>query len=204
MSRIVTTYDQLMADWRQTTERIEANLGLAFARGIEEAAGDIDAYLSDTYRHHRSTAHRLDADPAVPQAMRRLFAILKGWAETGERAEDYVEIDAIRAGFEGASLALASTFSAPEVASASMQTIGASLADTDDRVRKLETERAADASTGMQLGSALAEAEQRIRQLEAGFARAEERLESQAARIDDLTRELAIAKARRPRLGWSR
>ena len=204
LRRVVTTYDQLIADWRPIATRIEANLGLTFARGIEEAAGDIDAYLSEEYRHHHSSTQTLDTDPAAPHGMRRLFAILKGWAETDERAEDYAEIDAIRAEFDGASMAFSVTAAASEAATKHMQTIGASLADAENRVRKLETERAADASTGMQLSSALAEAEQRILQLEAGFARAAEKLESQAARIDDLARELAIAKARRPRLGWSR
>lgn len=203
--RIVTTYDQLIADWRQTATRIETSLGLTFERGIEDAAGDIDAYLSETYRHHRSTAQTLDGDPSAPHGMRRLFAILETWADMGERAEDYAEIDAIRAEFDGATTALSATAAASDAATGHMQTMDASLADMESRVRKLESDRAPDPTAEVQrLGNALAETEQRIHQLEAGLARAAEKLESQAARIDDLAGELAIAKARRPRLGWSR
>lgn len=200
LRRVVTTYDQLLADWRQIAASIEANLDVTFPRGIDEAAGDIDAYLSQTYRHHRSAAQTLETDPAAPNGMRRLFAILKGWAESGERAEDYAEIDAIRAEFEGASMALSATIVASELATRHMQSISASLTETEKRVVRLE----ADATEMQRLGSALAGAEQRVQLLEAGFARATERLVSQAARIDDLTRELAVATARRPRLGWSR
>lgn len=54
-SRVVVSYDALLADWRAALATIESGLGLESLRPAPEAAAEIDGFLDPALRHHAGT-----------------------------------------------------------------------------------------------------------------------------------------------------
>jgi hypothetical protein len=70
-------YDALLRDWRVVVEQISRDLDLAFPRLGARAAAEIDEFLSNTLRHHATSAAELAGRRAVPRWVKEAHA----WAE---------------------------------------------------------------------------------------------------------------------------
>ncbi|MGP3726271.1 sulfotransferase [Cereibacter sphaeroides] len=93
--RLFVSYEALLSDWRATVARIGEGLGLRFPRTADAAAPAIRDFLADELRHFRSASAREGVLP--PDWIRRPQEIFGRWAATGETAEDWAELDGIRA-----------------------------------------------------------------------------------------------------------
>jgi hypothetical protein len=93
-TRAVVTYDQLLADWRATAQRIATRLGINWPRPIDAAALEIERFLDTGMRHHHADeiesvddlVNQLGADRRVAQWVMDVHALLTAAAnnETGE------------------------------------------------------------------------------------------------------------------------
>lgn len=63
--RAVVTYDELMQDWRATTARLGAALGLDVQTPSEASAVEIDSFIDPRLRHHSIAGSREKARPAT-------------------------------------------------------------------------------------------------------------------------------------------
>jgi len=76
--RTLITYDELLADWRGTMERVAAELGLVWPVTLEAAAAEVHAFLNKGRRHHvadseDATGETGDADNDVPELASKLY-----------------------------------------------------------------------------------------------------------------------------------
>jgi hypothetical protein len=128
--RVFTSYDDLLADWRQVTDRIGSTLGLTWPRSVSEAAGEMEALLSDKHRHHHAVS-----DEALPANMRELFGIIDRWSHDGESSDDFLALDRIRNEFDEASAAFSGYVELVERAVDDKNKISAQLAEAKDQAK---------------------------------------------------------------------
>ena len=70
LPRVVVAYRRLLEDWRATTERISQGLSLSWPHPADEAAAEIDEFLSGDLRHHRFS----DEDDLTPEPIHEWVA----------------------------------------------------------------------------------------------------------------------------------
>jgi hypothetical protein len=75
LRRCHVAYEDLLADWRSTVDRIARETSITFPRSIERAAGEIDALISNNLRHHKSAPDALATDPRVNPWVRDAYAV---------------------------------------------------------------------------------------------------------------------------------
>jgi len=68
--RVMVTYDQVMADWPGTVERVARALDITWGRPVDEARPEIEAFLDAGARHHQIPA---DAGAALPLLVSELY-----------------------------------------------------------------------------------------------------------------------------------
>ncbi|WCT78134.1 hypothetical protein [Novosphingobium humi] len=100
--RLVISYDQVLDQWAQVADRVERELGVVWPRMPLGAGEEVEAFLSRDLRHHRRSDRAVVDNPLVSSWVRRAYGVLLGWAEDGERAGDYGELDAVRAALDEA------------------------------------------------------------------------------------------------------
>lgn len=99
LPRSFTAYDGLLHGWRSLASSVSEGLGIDWP-GLDDArAAEIDAYLSDSYRHHKESPDRLLDDPRRPVWLRETYGILMRWVEQGEDPADHARLDSIRQAF---------------------------------------------------------------------------------------------------------
>src|SRR3546814_17061750 len=93
MPRMIVRYDALLADWRAVVSRIAEHLECTWPRSVDDAADDIDAFVSPQLRHHVASTQRGDGADAPPELVQRLFDACRraateadGWSEQNGRA----------------------------------------------------------------------------------------------------------------------
>ncbi len=72
----MVAYDDLMADWRSTVERVATALDVRWPDGSEAAAGRIDAFIREGLRHHVETGDA-SRDRVVPAWVRRAWKAVR-------------------------------------------------------------------------------------------------------------------------------
>lgn len=77
--RVFVTFEGLLADPRGTLERIGETLALRWPRPLEEAMGEIEAFLSPQLRHHVTTGNGADPAPGGSAAE-------AGWEQLADEA----------------------------------------------------------------------------------------------------------------------
>jgi GT2 family glycosyltransferase len=159
LPRSFTSYDRLLADWRIVAERIACDARLSWPHATDEAAAEIDSFLSTEDRHHEETPDAV-ADSSLPEWLRTAYAIFDRWASSHEDPSDRPELDRIREEFNRAAPAFST------------------LADhvSERRVRKLK----------QALGEAVAESAKQSAAAEAGTARLREAGEELAIARNEL------------------
>jgi hypothetical protein len=95
LRRAFAHFDQILSDPAQAVDKICRVLRPPFSQGFQSARGEIEAFLSPELRHHQQ------ADIAtLPEMIQTVYAILTGWAATGEAAKDHVNLDRINQRFQ--------------------------------------------------------------------------------------------------------
>lgn len=93
----------MLSDWRGAVARIGEGLELAWPRHPDNAAGDIEEFLSGELRHFRAASENMPQHSLAFAWVARAYAVFERWAADGEQAADYAELDAVKAAFDEAS-----------------------------------------------------------------------------------------------------
>ncbi|MFH1792956.1 MAG: sulfotransferase [Pseudomonadota bacterium] len=101
--RSFVSYDMLMADWRGTVARIGNELELNWPRHPDNAASDVEEFLSGELRHFRAASEQMPQHSLAFGWVARAYEVLERWAAHGEQAADHAEFDALKAAFDEAS-----------------------------------------------------------------------------------------------------
>ena len=101
--RSFVSYDMLLADWRGTVARIGDELELNWPRHPDNAASDVEEFLSGELRHFRAASEQMPKHSLAFGWVARAYEVLERWAADGEQAADHAEFDALRAAFDEAS-----------------------------------------------------------------------------------------------------
>lgn len=185
--RLFCSYERLLSGWPHLIQRVETSLGVAFPRALLSAEEEINAFLAERHRHHRSSRESVCENIVLSSWLRDAYRIFDAWAGEGERAEDYATLDEISQGFDAAAPAFAKVVQAGQRAA--------------EKARHLERECAQIAGerdlaneTAAQLRGQLSEAEtareQGERQLRAELA-------AVSARLSEAERSVAAASSER-------
>ncbi|MBL8581729.1 MAG: sulfotransferase, partial [Rhizobiaceae bacterium] len=97
--RVFVSYERLIGDWRDMLARIDDNLALEWPRSPDEAAAEIDAYLSAEHRHHTESEAMLKADPRVPAWVKDAYAALRALGANPQDSQAELVLDRIGAEF---------------------------------------------------------------------------------------------------------
>ena len=100
--RTFTSYSALLKGWQRLAEQVQETLGLSFPRKSDKAAMEIEAFLSDKYRHHQETRDSVIDNPQFSPWLRTTFEILDNWSQAGESQADFNTLDHIRTEFNAA------------------------------------------------------------------------------------------------------
>jgi hypothetical protein len=129
--RSFVSYDELMGDWRGVAKRLAGDLGLAWPRDPEAAAGEVEDFLSNDLRHHRAEPSwppgEADAFPWTVAVHEDLAAL----AAHGESPGRHAALDA-----HWATLAAAAALYDPE-----LETREAELTASEARAEDLDRQR---------------------------------------------------------------
>jgi len=103
LPRCFVSYDDLLSGWPAAVTRIGRLTGIHWPRTTAEAAPEIEAVVSDRYRHYRVDVSALESDPSVIWWIKSLYAALR--AASRDAATDIGPLcDQIRTLFEEADL----------------------------------------------------------------------------------------------------
>ncbi|HEX9668772.1 MAG TPA: glycosyltransferase [Thermoanaerobaculia bacterium] len=176
--RTIVSYGALLHDWRAVAAKVAKDLGVTWPRGVEEAAGEIGAFLSDRHRHHRTTLAQLETRSDVSSWIPRIYARALEAGETGDDGPLARELDALRAAF-----------------AAALETLGPTLADAEDRSGAFERRVAARERELADRQEALAQAGRELADERLRGDRLHARLGEREADLQRLERRLALAEA---------
>lgn len=96
LKRAVLTYDQMLADFRGTIERVETTIGAPLPlRGSAEADAEAARFLDPALRHQRAEQARSRADARLLQIARETYAWFEHASQPGTEA-DTAALDAVR------------------------------------------------------------------------------------------------------------
>lgn len=137
-------YSKLVANWRKTLRQAEVAVGAVFPRLNDATAVSIDAFVDQTLYRNRSTDRGGVEllDPLVEE----LFQILAGWADGGERAEDFRRIDEINRTFSAFAKQARPLFLAFDDVQARLKDMQASLAQQKAGLEEAEVQPEAGAT----------------------------------------------------------
>lgn len=100
MARSFTCYEALMDDWRNVAAGISRDLGISWPRGPEQAAAEIEEFLSRDLQHFRASP---TADPDVaslPPVIAELQGMLDSWTKDAEPSKDRDRLDQMHMALE--------------------------------------------------------------------------------------------------------
>ncbi|MEW4568974.1 hypothetical protein AB1L88_14010 [Tautonia sp. JC769] len=189
--RSVITYDALLDDWAATAETIRMDLGLgAWPKAPQEAAAEVDAFLSTSHRHHRADRDALRSHPGIPPWVAQAYeALIELSRDDGPASRD--RLDAIRA-----ELAAAEGAFAPLLADLDRHRAGA-----EDRLQSVEHQAATLEARRITLEGELAAAQEqsaaasrRVAELEAALTTTQEQSAAASRRIAALEADLGAAR----------
>lgn len=161
-SRVFVSYDGLLSDWRATVARIGEGLGLSWPRHPDNAAGDIEEFLSGELRHFRAANETMPRHSLAFAWVARAYEVFERWAADGEQADDHTELDAIKVAFDEASPLL-------EVIAQEARGLQAKLAKAETALSNVRTESIAHAANHATEQRNRGAAEARIAELEGQF-----------------------------------
>lgn len=142
MTRLHTSYEQLMRGWELMASAAEKKLGVVWPKPIANIEFEVARFLSQNLRHfHEDQSGGLDR-PTLGPWLRDAYDIFDRWARQGEDSTDYARLDQIGAEFDMASLSFARLVRAERDGSIEVKVEVASLkeqlSDSDARRRAIK------------------------------------------------------------------
>ncbi|MBM2711147.1 glycosyltransferase [Mesorhizobium caraganae] len=98
--RVFVSYEAMMRSWRPTLDKITAALSAAWPRAVEEAASEIDAYISSDYQHHTASDGALFADERIAGWVKDTYSALKALETDAGQAEAMAVLDRVKTEFD--------------------------------------------------------------------------------------------------------
>lgn len=96
-SRVFCSYNQLLDDWRATTDRISAAFDISWPRKSARTAAEITQFLAPD-----ESWPKIQTAASVPEWAGQAYEIFERWANEGEDETDHAQLDAIMTTFEKA------------------------------------------------------------------------------------------------------
>jgi hypothetical protein len=175
--RFHCSYDALMNGWAGLALSAQETLGFSFPRLSQQTAEEVEAFLRERLRHHRVIAKSVVDNPMLSAWLRDAFRIFEHWAEDGERPEDFVTLDRIRAEFDAAAPAFARLVASGQRAAQRAQGLQHELAETESR-----------------LNAALAARAEEVQRLQAKLSHTESELAQRRHEAEETAAELLKAR----------
>lgn len=102
-SRAVISYEQVLRDWRPAVQRAGARLCLRWPRPLDEAAGEIAAFLAGEMQHFAPSQRELAAREDVPIWVRETYRALLDLESNPDDDTAIATLDRVRDAFDTAS-----------------------------------------------------------------------------------------------------
>ena len=173
-------YEELLADWHETTTKIGRDLGVVWPRQSASAALAMDADLTPALRHHVEADSRV-ASSRSSRWVATTYDILRRWADGQVRDTDVEQLDAINAAFSDSAQAFASPVTAGMRAGQASRELKADI----DRLNKTLDE----------LNTAIADRDSQVTNLERTVEALQRAVASRNAHTEALEREAAKRNA---------
>jgi hypothetical protein len=204
--RIFASYDRLIKGWARFVADAETALGIAWPRFSDQAAAEIETFLSEKYRHHNEAVETVVENPTLSKWLRETYRILDNWSLSGEKPEDYFILDQVRTQFNSAAPAFARLITTGKMAVERTQGLEKSLAEAEARLRRVEIEAretverlegGLEAQTGVaeKAEKALTEARDRLAQTESALLQRRHEADEMATQAEKAKDEAQKAKA---------
>jgi glycosyltransferase involved in cell wall biosynthesis len=103
--RAMISYEQLLDNWQVAADRLTTQLRISWPRAFDEAAADIETFLSTELRHHATPPEELVLRSDVVGWIRRAYHAMGGLSNASEDEVHQRELDQVRAEFDNACLA---------------------------------------------------------------------------------------------------
>lgn len=192
--RAFVSYDGLLQNWSEAIGRAQNALGLAWPKRQSFVTPAIDQFLSDKLRHHRRATS--GGDDGAHAWAAEAFAILDRWAASGENADDYAALDAIRARLDEAGHAFARIVALQWYHQGQASKLETSLADSKRVCADLSKSVAEAEGRARQAAMEGAELSARLAQTKSALRQREAESEEGARQIVGLKSELAASEER--------
>ena len=171
--RFFTTYDRVLNEWARTAEDAQAVLGITWPRMSAQVVTEIEAFLSQKYRHHEEEPGAVLENPRLSGWLRGAYQVLGHWARAGEDPKDFFELDRIRMDMNSAApafsrLIMAGHAAAEKVAESDRELTRtkAALAKAEAKLVKIEEVKEAVKDKAKRLEAELRDAHRHIRAVE--------------------------------------
>lgn len=88
-----TSFERIMADWKQEVVGLETALDLSFPQNMTDAAAKVACFLSPSLINFPPKEH--GSDTKLPYLVKEVHDIMEKWIETGEDPTDHAILDEI-------------------------------------------------------------------------------------------------------------
>lgn len=140
LTRYFTNYEQMIKGWSRIAADAQCRLGITWPRMSDRVAEEVDAFLSERYRHHRIDPKSVIENLTLSAWLRDTYKILENWAAVGENPDDYDTLNKIRSEFNSATPAFSRLISAGQKALETVHIIESDFASTREELGKKEQE----------------------------------------------------------------
>jgi hypothetical protein len=139
MARAIVSYEALLSDWRATLARAGARISLRWPRRLDEAAEEIDAFLSRDLQHFAPSRRELAGHADVAAWIKQAYQALLDLEREPDDDRAITLLDEVRNEFEAGCAAFGSTLRAERQGrEADVVMLRARLAAAEDRTSVLD------------------------------------------------------------------
>ncbi len=193
--RVFVSYEAMMRNWRPTLDKITATLPVAWPRAVEEAASEIDAYISSDHQHHALSDGALFADERIASWVKDTYSALRVLETDASDAGAMAVLDRVKAEFDAVAPIFGEAFF-PEL-QARQQILSGTIEDLQRAVEE-HAANAAQLASALKLGNAAEHAtnlEKDLADATAREAQLSERLRDVARLVEMRTLDLERSRA---------
>ena len=96
-NRFITSYSQILSDWKVQIAGIETKFGMTFPKsGKPATTKKVNAFLQSDLQHFHEAPERIKDSQEVSQWVSTTYTILEKWAQDGETKASYAALDKVR------------------------------------------------------------------------------------------------------------
>lgn len=203
--RYFTKFEDVLQDWMKVAKEVQKELSLTLPRLNQNAASEIDTFLSSDLKHFSIPPEKILENELLPEWVRESFAILEGWVgTTGTRQADRKRLTKIKNALDTATPAFTQLLRPlndlkKEVAAsrkASSEYL-AKITTLEGEIANLQRDQAAATAGKQQLDKSHAEIKQALQELQQEKHALSEKLADATAEIETATsRQADLTRSR--------